>query len=378
MTGGPRPAAVPLNLHDPARGRSRLQVSESVVADDAQAQPARQILIIGPSWVGDMVMAQSLLKTLRERDPSVVIDVLAPGWSLSIIERMSEARQGFDLPTGHGELGWGKRRQVAEQLKSIGYDQAIVLPRTLKSALVPWFAGIPQRTGFLGESRYGLINDRRPFDADRLPQTVQRYVALGLPPDTAQPPPVPHPALTVDRERQVALMDDLGLNHNERFVGFMPGAEYGPAKQWPVAHFAALARALGRRGQRVLIFGSPKDAEVGGAIVEAAGDVAVNLCGRTQLADVIDLLALCDTAVTNDSGLMHVAAAVGTPLVAIYGSSTPGFTPPLSDAARILHLDLACSPCFERRCPLGHTQCLTRVGVADVLACLPVREHAPV
>ncbi|MEQ8800165.1 MAG: lipopolysaccharide heptosyltransferase II [Salinisphaeraceae bacterium] len=332
---------------------------------------ARRTLVVGPSWVGDMVMAQSLLKTLREHDPAVVIDVLAPGWSLPIIERMPEAHQGFDLPTGHGELGWGKRRRVAERLKTIGYEQAIVLPRTLKSALVPWFAGIPRRTGYLGESRFGLINDRRPFNAERLPQTVQRYVALGLPADAPQPPPVPHPTLTVDRDRQAILIDELGLNRDESFVAFMPGAEYGPAKQWPVAHYAALARALGRRGQRVLIFGSPKDAEVGSAIVSAAGDATVNLCGRTQLADVIDLLALCEFAVTNDSGLMHVAAAVGTPLVAIYGSSTPGFTPPLSDAARILHLGLACSPCFERRCPLGHTQCLTRIGVADVLACLP-------
>ena len=312
------------------------------------------VLVVGPSWVGDMVMAQSLFKVLKAQDPGRAVDVLAPAWSLPIVRRMPEVREAIALDTAHGELGIGKRRRLARQLPD--YDHAIVLPRSLKAALVPWFAGIPRRTGFRGESRYVLINDVRPFDRSVLDQTVKRFVALGLDADAPLPADLPEPALRVDPGRQAALLEQLGLNADRPVVAFMPGAEYGPAKCWPLDYFGALAALLDADGYDVWILGSDKDGAAGEQI--AAASRAVNLCGRTALVDTVDLLALTRQVVSNDSGLMHVAAAVGTRVQGIYGSSSPDFTPPLTVNKTIHYLRLDCSPCFERTCPLGHLNCL--------------------
>lgn len=315
---------------------------------------ADRVLVVGPSWVGDMVMAQALFKLLQARVPDRVIDVLAPGWSLPIVARMPEVCDGIALDTAHGELGIRKRRTVARSLGE--YSQAIVLPRSLKAALVPFFAGIPRRTGFRGESRFWLINDTRPFDKKILDQTVKRFTFLGLDRGEALPAELPEPALAVDRERQQALVDSLGLTQDRPVVAFMPGAEYGPAKCWPLEYFNELALRLDAVGYAVWVLGSARDQPAGDRI--AGGSPAVNLCGRTSLADAIDLLALAEQAVSNDSGLMHIAAAVGTHVHGLYGSSSPAFTPPLTAARTIHHLALECSPCFERDCPLGHLKCL--------------------
>ena len=323
-----------------------------------------RILVVGPSWVGDMVMAQSLFRLLKSRDPTRSIDVVAPGWSLPIVARMPEIGIGHALDVGHGEVGLGERRAVARALPD--YDRAIILPRSLKAALVPFFAGIPTRTGFKGESRYLLINDMRAFDKSVLDQTVKRFAALGLDADEALPDTLPNPALDVDADRQRVLVEELNLDPERPAVAFMPGAEYGPAKCWPLDYFAELARLLDERGYAVWILGSGKDAPAGDEIAEASN--AVNLCGKTQLADAIDLLAMAEQAVSNDSGLMHIAAAVGTHVQAIYGSSSPYFTPPLTDAKTIHYLALECSPCFERECPLGHLDCLSKIKPETVLA----------
>ena len=324
------------------------------------------ILVVGPAWVGDMVMAQSLFMTLKARQPERPIDVLAPGWSLPLIARMPEVRAGIEMPLGHGDFGWAQRRRLGVALRPAAYGQAIVLPRSFKSALVPWFARIPRRTGYRGELRFGLLNDIRPLDPSILTQTVQRFVALGQEPGAALPPPIPFPRLRIDPTRQQALAAALGLEEDlsQPCIGLMPGAEYGPAKQWTA--FGELAQRLTAQGARVWVFGSAKEAALGEAIVRQAGAGARNLCGRTALADAVDLIGLCRIAVSNDSGLMHVAAAVGVPLVAIYGSSTPDYTPPLTDRAEILWRRLPCSPCFERSCPLGHTDCLRGIPAAQV------------
>ena len=316
------------------------------------------VLVVGPSWVGDMVMAQSLFKTLKERQPGRAIDVLAPAWSLPIVRRMPEVREAIALDTAHGELGIGKRRRLARELPA--YAQAVVLPRSFKAALVPWFAGIPRRTGFRGESRFFLINDVRPFDRQVLDQTVKRFVALGLEAGVPLPAELPEPALRVDRERQAELLERLGLDTARPVVAFMPGAEYGPAKCWPLDYFGALAAMLDADGFSVWILGSDKDRAAGDRIAAAAP--AENLCGRTALVDTVDLLALTRQVVSNDSGLMHVAAAVGTRVHGIYGSSSPDFTPPLTANRTIHYLRLDCSPCFERTCPLGHLNCLRRLA----------------
>lgn len=317
--------------------------------------PAPATLIVGPSWVGDMVMAQALFKVLKQRDPERTLDVLAPAWSLPIVARMPEIRSGIASETGHGEIGLRTRWRIARQLSATTYDRAIVLPRSFKAALIPWFAGIRQRTGFRGESRFGLINDVRPFDRKVLDQTVKRFVALGIGRDESLPA-IPEPALEVDAGRQAALRRKLGLATERPVIAMMPGAEYGPAKCWPLEYFAQLARRLEDAGYAVWVLGSDKDKPAGEKI--ASGNAALNLCGMTSLEDVIDLLAMTGQVVSNDSGLMHVAAAVGTRVHAIYGSSSPKFTPPLTKNREIHYLGLDCSPCFERECPLGHLNCL--------------------
>jgi heptosyltransferase-2 len=327
-----------------------------------------QLLVVGPSWVGDMVMAQSLYQLLQARDPALVIDVLAPSWSLPLLARMPQVRAGIELPLGHGELGWRERRALGHALRG-KYDRAIVLPRSLKSALVPWFAKIPRRTGFRGEWRYGLINDMRPFDSERLDQTVRRFIALGLERDEIELPPPPAPALRVEPANAAAVAASLGLATDAPVVALMPGAEYGPAKQWPPESFAGLARRLASDGASVWILGSAKEAALGREIERSAGAARVNnLCGQTSLVDAVDLLALADVAVSNDSGLMHMAAAVGPHVIALYGSSTPDFTPPLTANATIHYRRLSCSPCFARECPLGHMDCLRGIEVATVAA----------
>ena len=319
-------------------------------------------LIVGPSWVGDMVMAQSLLKILKQRDPERALDVLAPGWSLPVVERMPEVRRGIAAETRHYELAIGKRRRIGHELRG-RYDRAIILPRSLKSALVPWFAGIETRTGYRGETRYLLINDMRRFDREVLDKTVKRFVALGLSPDEALPK-APYPALRISKENQQSVMARLGVETRRPVVALMPGAEYGPAKCWPLENFSALANLVAADGYDIWILGAEKDGVAGQVIANASP--ARNLCGQTSLGDVIDLLGYAKQAVSNDSGLMHIAAAVGIFTHAIYGSSSPHFTPPLSEHCEIHYLALECSPCFERQCPLGHLRCLNEIDAPTV------------
>jgi heptosyltransferase-2 len=303
-----------------------------------------------------MVMAQSLFKMLRHREPDRALDVLAPEWSLPVVARMPEIRDGIASETAHGEIGLGKRRRIASALRDTAYDSAIVLPRSFKSALIPWLAGIRVRTGYRGESRYLLVNDARPFDRDVLDQTVKRFVALGLGVGEPLPEELPEPSLRVSRENQARVMNELGVADEQPVIAMMPGAEYGPAKCWPHEYFAELAVMLDAAGFGVWVLGSSRDAAAGEAIASASG--ARNLCGKTSLADVIDLLGACQQAVSNDSGLMHIAAAVGIHVHGIYGSSSPKFTPPLTKSCDIHEMGLDCSPCFERECPLGHLKCL--------------------
>jgi heptosyltransferase-2 len=311
-----------------------------------------------------MVMAQALFKRLKADEPDTALDVLAPAWSLPIVARMPEIRRGIAAETAHGEIGLAKRWRIANALKGEGYERAIVLPRSFKSALVPWLAGIRRRTGFRGESRFGLINDVRAFDRTVLDQTVKRFVALGV--SNGEPlPAVLHPRLSIDVEHQRALIDGLMLDVERPVVAMMPGAEYGPAKCWPLDYFADLARRLHHAGYAIWVMGSETDRRSGDYIAEHSP--ATNVCGKTSLADVIDLLGAAQQAVSNDSGLMHVAAAVGTHVHGVYGSSSPKFTPPLTDRHDIHYLGLECSPCFARDCPLGHLRCLRELLPATVL-----------
>ncbi len=338
------------------------------------ASSSARALIVAPAWIGDTVMAQPLFMRLQAANPGLVLDALAPSWVAPVLRRMPEINAIIDNPFAHGELSLKARFRLARQLAERHYRRAYVLPNSLKSALIPWLAGVPERIGFTGEGRYALINCRHTLDETALPKMAERFAQLAETPGGLLPRPLPDPRLVSSPAQQAETLAALDLAHPEKIAVFCPGAEYGPAKRWPVRHFAVLADLLAERGYAIWLLGSAKDRAIGEAIVADAAlrsSLPHNLCGQTSLTQAIDLIACADFVVCNDSGLMHVAAALDRPLIALYGSSSPAFTPPLSRRARILSLDLSCSPCFQRECPLGHLDCLNRLDPQRVLgACL--------
>jgi heptosyltransferase-2 len=333
-------------------------------------------LIVAPSWIGDTIMAQPLFVRLHARHPDLQLDALAPSWVAPVLQRMDEIREVVDSPFGHGQLSLQKRWRLARELAGRNYDAVYVLPNSLKSALLPFMAGIPKRIGFTGESRVGLINVRHTLDKAALPLMVERFAQLAETPGAPLPRPVSHPKIRSTAADQARTLAELGLERPPRIAAFCPGAEYGPAKRWPARHFATLAQQLAAAGYAIWLFGSPKDHAVAEEIAQLAPGLCRNLCGATSLGQAVDLLALTDLVVCNDSGLMHVAAALDRPLVTLYGSSSPGFTPPLSNQADILSLELDCSPCFKRECPLGHLDCLNKLLPEQVFAACLKRSAA--
>lgn len=327
-----------------------------------------KILVIGPSWVGDMVLAQSLFKALhaRHQDGNLQIHVAAPAWTLPVLQRMPEVQQAIALPFAHGQFALVKRIQLGLAWRQEKYQQVIVLPNSFKSAIAPFFANIPLRTGFSGEMRIGLLNDRRRLDKQRLPRTVDRFVSLALP-DKAELGAIAPPRLQVDETNRKQLMQQWGIAQGSKILGLCPGAEYGEAKRWPAEYYAELALKALAAGWQVLLFGSNKDQAVTQQIQQQCQNACLDLAGKTSLADAIDLMSLCNQVVSNDSGLMHIAAALDKPLIAIYGSSDPSHTPPMSPQAHIEYLALACSPCFKRTCPLGHLDCLKKISSPTVI-----------
>ncbi len=327
-----------------------------------------KILIIGPSWVGDMVMSQSLYTELMHQYPNTEIDVLAPAWCKPILERMPEVNRAIEMPIGHGEFNLKGRWQLARILAKEGYDHAYILPNSAKSALIPFFAGIRSRIGWRGEVRYGLLNDLRP-DKRVFQYMVERYVALahrkGDMLKNVELENCPRPSLTIDLANQQTARNRLGLESTRPVIGLCPGAEFGPAKRWPDTYYAEVAKFAIEQGYQIWLFGSAKDRDVceliRSKLSNEQSQLCLNLAGDTSLIEAVDLLAACHTVVSNDSGLMHVSAAVGCNIVAIYGSSSPKYTPPLTDKLRMVHTDVDCRPCFKRECPLGHLDCLNKL-----------------
>lgn len=319
-----------------------------------------------------MVMAQSLFKVIKARSQHIVLDVIAPAWTLDLLARMPEVRRAIPLPLGHGQLGMGARWRLGRALRDERYHQAIVLPNSWKSAFPVWTAKIPKRTGYVGELRYGLLNDARTLNKKKRWRMVDRFNGLGVA-RWAPQPVAPQPRLQTDPASVANALARLQMAHpgSTSVLALCPGAEYGPAKRWPYAHFAEVAQHKLAQGWVVWLFGSQKDAEVTAKINALAQNRCVDLAGRTGLGEAIDLMSLATAIVTNDSGLMHVAAALDRPVVAIFGSSDPTHTPPLSSAAQILYKGLECSPCFARDCPLGHTNCLKELHPQQVLDALP-------
>jgi len=351
----------------------------------------KSILVIGPSWIGDMVMAQSLFRQLRAQHQHLRLDVLAPAWSGPLLARMPEVDEALDLPFAHGEVNLRQRYRLARKLARQHYDQAIILPNSFKSALLPWFAEIPQRTGWRGEMRGWILNDCRQLDKKALPLMVQRFVALASADGAVLPDPLPVPQLNISRAEVTQVLADSGLpcNKTSRILVLCPGAEYGDAKQWPAEYYAAVAvdyldkSAPGSTPPdppwHVVLLGSARDRGITDEIEQHLSPAqrirCHNLAGRTSLGQAIDLMSTASAVVSNDSGLMHIAAALHRPLVALYGSTSAEFTPPLSDRVELLHTDIDCRPCFKRQCPYGHKRCLTELLPARVLAALDRLQH---
>lgn len=338
---------------------------------------ALKILIISPSWVGDMVMSQSLYITLKNLHPDAIIDVLAPAWCRPILEKMPQVNQALEMPLGHGDFSLKKRYQIGKALRNKGYQQAYILPNSAKSALIPFFAKIPIRIGWKGEMRYGLLTDLRK-DKRIFQFMVERYIALAYPNQEmtgsgclGNISDLPAPSLKIDEIQKHATLTKFSLTQEITAIGLCPGAEFGPSKRWPDKYYAQVAKQLVQQGYQVWLFGSAKDRDVTTLISQAVPlelqHLVKNLAGETSLNEAVDLLSVCHTVVSNDSGLMHVAAAVGCNLVAIYGSSSPKYTPPLSQKVEIVHTDIDCRPCFKRECPYQHLKCLNELQPSIIM-----------
>ncbi|HSV36175.1 MAG TPA: lipopolysaccharide heptosyltransferase II [Ramlibacter sp.] len=323
-------------------------------------------LIIAPQWIGDAVMTEPLLRRLHARGERLAVGALP--WVAPVYRAMPQVDEVIEFPFQHGGLQFKARRAIARQVEG-RFDSAYVLPNSLKSALLPFLASIPKRVGYLGEARVGLLTHRLKNPKNK-PPMVAFYSALsgereGLEND--------RPRLRLDAAPVASALATQGLQAGAYYV-FAPGAEFGPAKRWPARHFAELAKRL---EAPAVLLGSGKEAALCDEIVAASGaGRCISLAGKTSLMDAFALIAAARAVISNDSGLMHVAAAFDVPQVAVFGSSSPRHTPPLNDQARVIWLKddpayqppLDCAPCFQRECPLGHTRCLNDVTAERVLA----------
>lgn len=339
-------------------------------------------LVVGPQWLGDAVMAQPLLADLARGGP---VDVLSLSALAPVYQAMPGVRRVWPVEWTRGKLEWSARRALAQTLRPEAYQRAVVCPNSWKAALVPWMAGIPNRRGLRGEWRLGLLNDiRRPqADTARGPSQPAQYAALADSPESAlQATPTLHTpagARTARAAGPDASHPDAGTPPG--LLVICPGAAYGPAKQWPAQHFAAVATDwLGQEGQ-VAILGTQADREVQAAIaslIPAARTARLELlAGETSLAQAMSILSDAQAVVSNDSGLMHVAAALGRPVIGIYGSTDPQHTPARGPCVTLVSAGLGCSPCFQRTCPLKTNACLQGISPDRILRLLPPRNPGP-
>lgn len=330
-------------------------------------------LVIAPQWIGDAVMTEPLLRRLHARGERLTVGALP--WVAPVYRAMPQVADVIEFPFQHGGLQFKARRALAKRIEG-RFSRAYVLPNSLKSALLPFLASIPERIGYLGEARVGLLTHRLKNPKNK-PPMVAFYSALSGERDVADD----KPQLRLDASVVDTVLLELGLKRGS-YVVMAPGAEFGPAKRWPVVRFSEVASNIAGAGRSVVLLGSGKEAELCDEIAAPVNAVhpgrCLNLAGKTSLLQALGLINASHRTLTNDSGLMHVAAAFGVPQVAVFGSSSPLHTPPLSDEAQVIWLKndaayqppLDCAPCFERECPLGHTRCLNDISAARVLHAL--------
>lgn len=310
-------------------------------------------------------MAQALFMCLKSAYENCRISVMAPDWTRPLLDRMPEVEKNIGLPLKRGEFNLRARRALGKSLIAENFTTAIVLPNSFKSALIPYYADIPRRIGWRGEWRNMLLSDCGKLNKANFPLMVQRFAALAAPDFEVPLATIPKPRLQSDPVERAATLKRFELHTGGKILAICPGAEFGISKQWPAEHYAETCNSLIAEGWRVWVFGSGNDRAIAQAILakiepEHRGS-CVSLAGRTSLAEAIDIMSVTDVAISNDSGLMHVAAALGKPVVALYGSTSPDFTPPLADRVKLLSTDIDCRPCFKRECPYGHLRCLTEL-----------------
>ncbi len=331
-----------------------------------------KILIVGPSWVGDSVISQSLFKIIFRKHKEICIDVLAPEWTIDIYQRMNEVNHAYKNPFNHGEIKIGDRMAFGNSIRVEKYDQAIVLPNSLKSSLIPFFAKIPVRTGWRGEMRYALINDMRTLNKSSYPRMVDRFVALALEEGTELPSDIPFPSLRVNKENLDSLIENFKIDPNLPLICLCPGAEFGPAKRWPTNYYAVVANEYLKKNWQVILLGSPNDLPIGDEIALQIKEQSgfFNLIGETKLRDAVDILSSSNLVLTNDSGLMHIAASVDVPLVALYGPTSPEFTPPLSNKVKVIKKNEGFTKLRTGDLEDGYYQGLKDIKPKEVLAAL--------
>ena len=320
-----------------------------------------KLLIIPQNWLGDIVMSQTLLKRVKSENPNTEIDILVNSTFKSLVERMPEISKAVILDSRHKELGLLKRLNLARRIKG-NYDQSIVLSRSIKSALIPYFAKIPIRTGELGESRYILINDLKKFTKEDRRKTAFRYVSMFSKKEEVLDEKY-YPSLQSDPENIKILSDKYKLNLDKKIIIFAPGAAFGPSKMWPVEKFKELGEKL-NKDFFILILGSNNEKNIGDKIVTNKN--MINLCGETTITEAVDLMHISEFCVSNDSGLMHLASATNTKSISIYGATSPELTPPLTSNKEIHYRGISCSPCFEKKCKYGHYNCLVEIQADDI------------
>ncbi len=340
--------------------------SQSTVAPNAGHAEA-PILIIPYMWIGDFVRCHSVVRVIKARAPDRPVDFLTSATAAPLLDYMPGVRQGIVCDLPRNRLAFADHRALAERLRREGYGQALVMSRKWKAALAPFLAGIPRRTGLVGEWRFGLINDLR-FGERRLPRMIDQCATLALPKDTAPPPDWPAPVLAVSAAESGAWRERLGIARNDDpITAFAPGA-VGPAKRWPVDYYGELAKRLVAKGHAVWVLGGPAERPLAAEIAAIAGPRVQDLTGP-DLRNAILALAAADVAVSNDSGLMHVAAALGTPTIGIFGPTSPWHWAPLNPLAAIIEaaIDLPCRPCHKPVCRLDHHRCMRDITPDIVL-----------
>jgi heptosyltransferase-2 len=292
------------------------------------------VVIVPYVWIGDFVRVHSVVKLLRAQAPGRAVDMVSSTLCAPLTDYMPGVRSAILADIPRRRLGWPQQRALAAKLRAGRYGQALVMSRKWKAALAPWMAGIALRTGFVGEMRYGLLNDVRAGER-ALPRMIDQMGALALPPRAALPQEWPLPELTVPAQAVARWKEQQGLAAERRpIVTLSPGA-VGEGKAWPPDHYAALARALIKDGASVWVLGGPNEKAIAQQIVKA-GDSGVRDLTGPDLRNAILAMAAADAAVTNDSGLMHVSAAIGTPTIAIFGPTSPWHWKPLNPLAAIL------------------------------------------